>query len=215
MSIIDYVIFGVIIIFAFALLLGFAVGSKYLYNRWQEAKEKREEAEERRAEEQAEEIWRGTLVSHMRNRMGLLNIYWKALWMTVLIIVLPLGAASAATWGGLSTGEWGLLGFAIFLWLLAGFVIWLFRDEFWDVWRDAVGGRASVSGSVSRKWVDKTTLYHRGIRDTSKDYSIGVKRHDFKVSRRIYLWLSQGDEVVVHYWLRTETVSKVERLSAA
>ncbi len=143
----------------------------------------------------------------MRNSLGVLNIYFKALWMPLLFILLPLGAAIATTWAALFHNGWGLLAFAIFLWLGGGFLAWALSDQVRDVWRDAFGKRTTLRGRVSRKWV--TERKEQGA--TFKDYEIAVNSHSFEVSKKIYNWLAKGDAVVVHYWPQSETVAKVEK----
>ncbi len=143
----------------------------------------------------------------MRNSFGGLNIYQKALWWSLLYIFLP-GGAILITWYALfeNPGAWI---HAIYLWLLCGFGVWALRHRFWDTWRDAFARRTTtLKGNVGRKWVTERT--EQGA--TLKDYEIAVNHRSFEVSKKIYNWLSEGDEVVVHYWPRTETVSKVEKI---
>ena len=144
----------------------------------------------------------------IRNSLGVLNIYFKALWMPILFFILPLGLAILITWTALSNKEWGFLAFAIFMWLGTGLLLYSFWDYIVDVWRDAFGGKTAMGGRVSRKWV----IEHSSHGSTTKEYQIALNDHSFEVSKKIYNWLSEGNEVVVHYWPRSETVAKVEKL---
>ena len=46
------------------------------------------------------------------------------------------------------------------------------------------------------------------------DYWITVEGDSFKVSHKIYLWLSRGDEIAVSHWPHTKTVAWVRKLRA-
>lgn len=148
-------------------------------------------------------------IRQMRNSLGVLNIYFKAIWMPLLFFLLPLGVAIFATWAALFWNGWIAVGFAIFLWLCAGFLIWVLEEQVRDVWRDAFGKRTTLRGSVSRKWVTERT--ERST--TFKDYEIAVSYQSFEVSKKIYNWLAKGDTVVVHYWPRSKTVARIEKVS--
>lgn len=144
----------------------------------------------------------------MRNSRGVLNIYWKALWMPLLFIVLPLATGIVLTYFGSSEREWGLLALGVFMLLGGGFWAWASSEEVWHVWTDTFSRQTTMRGSISRKWVTE----HSSHGGTLKEYQIGVDHHSFEVSKKIYNWLSHGDTVVIHYWPRSETVAKVEKL---
>jgi len=150
--------------------------------------------------------------SQMRNSFGPSKIYLKAILFTFLGIFMPVGAL-VATWFAWHFWEgWERYCMVAFLVAFAGLGLWGAVTELPRHWRDAFGGTTTLTGHVTRKWfTEKSGAAGYGQTARWKEFHIAVNDQSFGVSRRIHDWLSQGDEVVVHYWPRTEHVAKVEK----
>ena len=143
----------------------------------------------------------------MRNSLGVLNIYFKALGWSLFALWLGGGALFLSIWFTFHENIWwaviiGLLFFCGFLYMLVKYI------GLWNIWQDVFSRRAKLMGRVSAKWV--TAKSEQGYAFT--DYYIAVNDRSFTVSRRLYGWLSQGDDVVVDYWPHSRTVAWVEKL---
>ncbi len=149
----------------------------------------------------------------MRNYFGVLNIFLKAiLWSYVALFLL--GFSLPFYFGAFVAGWWFLIVPAL---LINGlFVAIATRVGVWGIFRDVFTRRTKLEGRVSRKWIKQT--YTQPSSDypggTTRDYHIVVEGEEFTVSRRIYSWLSQGHEVVVHHWPHSKTVSRVDKITA-
>ena len=84
--------------------------------------------------------------------------------------------------------------------------------------RDFAGGHIELNGAVTRKWFKTTGDYipDSSMPVESTSYYVEVKEtpsevHEFIINRDIYNWLRKGDEIVVTYWRRTETVIRVDK----
>ena len=148
----------------------------------------------------------------MRNRLGSLKMYTRLcgvglfgllfLGMTVLLIWWVITAYGWEIWlwaVPLITGASGWVTFSIFLWARG-------------YGKDIREGCTKLVGSVSRKWEEEKierTPYGGGV---STEYSIDIKGVSFQVSKKIYDWLMEGDEVCVSYWPHTKTVSRIDKV---
>lgn len=158
-------------------------------------------------------------IRRMRNGLGVLHIYFKALLYSylllfVLVFVAVIAGVSSSIIGQASPPEEGVWWFpiiAVFVALLSYGLLFYFtrRRKFGTIFRDVFNKPTKLTGQVSSTWSKTTSgLY------TTTEHFITVRGESFPVFSKIHDWLSQGDEVVVHYWPRSKTVSKVERLSA-
>ncbi len=148
----------------------------------------------------------------MRNGLGVLNIYLKLFWWSVLSILI-LGAAIALTWAtiAMDSPRWFVI-MPIMLWLVVSAVVFAYWDTVRDVWRDMLSGHTTRKGRVVRKRVEKEVKgYEHAVIETKYYIAVGVRW--FRVSKKIHNWLSEGDTVVIHYWPRSETVARVEMMS--
>ena len=90
---------------------------------------------------------------------------------------------------------------------------------FWctDYLRDIKDGHVELNGSVIRKWVREepySSQYGGGV---DRYHKIQVKGksgdvRDFDVPEKFYDRLREGDEVVVTYWPRTNTLAGIDIL---
>lgn len=157
-------------------------------------------------------------IRHMRNGLGPLHIYFKALLYSYLLFFALVFAAvisgvSAGIMGQGSPPEEGVWWFPIIFFLVALLVFGVLyystrRKRFWGVYRDVLSSRTKLSGRVSRKWV---TVTHGQY--TTRQHRIEVDGKSFEIFGRIYEQLWRGDEVIVSYWPHSGTVASVERLN--
>lgn len=157
-------------------------------------------------------------IRQMRDSFGPSKIYLTAILFTFLLIFMPLGMLLGA-WFFWQQGGWEGYFCVAMLVPFAGFLLYHGVREVPRHWRDAFSGTTILRGRVSRKWITEETVVTGGYggataKTTVKHFRLAVNSHEFPVSRRLYDWLSMRDEVVVHYWARTKTVSKVMRLRA-
>jgi len=153
-------------------------------------------------------------IREMQNYLGVLNIYILTFLRIFLFILLPI----IGGWCGWSLWSKGGSGYlvAVILWLASGLLLFCSKEVVPAYVRDVFGGRTTLTGSVAGKGVtEETGLVLYGVNIKRKVFRIRVHGFVFTVSRRLYDWLSEGDEVAIHYWPHSERVSKVERLSAA
>ena len=75
---------------------------------------------------------------------------------------------------------------------------------------DLFGKPSQEIGRVNRVWSDTVTP---PMSFSSTYRYIDVVSHKFKVSQAIHNWLSEGDEVVVSYWPRSELVKRVDKVT--
>lgn len=158
-------------------------------------------------------------ICQMRDSFGPSKIYLTAILFTFLSIFMPLGMLVGAWFAWHFLGGWEGYFVVASLVAFAGLGLYGGVREVPRHWRDAFGGTTILTGHVSRKWITEETVVtgSPGVgaaKTTEKHFRLAVNSHEFPVSRRLYGWLYQGDEVVAHYWPRSNSVSKVERLSA-
>ncbi len=157
----------------------------------------------------------------MRNNVGALNIYLKAVGRSSLLLLF-LWPPFLAIWAALDHWGWGsVVWFGILSLVGLFFAYRIFGPAARDVWRDVFSRRTSLSGRLVRKTITEHSGGSAGPYTyfPSKDYHIIISGpiisdRKFDVSKKIYDWLSLGDEVVIHYWPYSETVVKVEKSGA-
>ena len=160
------------------------------------------ESEEPRDEQQAHRFY-------MRNKLGSLNIYLE-MWWHVWFILLFMAGMIYFIWLVIIPLGWKIWSWAIPLTILIyGGLSFLFFAMARGCVKDIRVGRTKVIGCVNRKWVSHGTGLATGL---VKDHNISVKGIRFEVSRRIYDWLLEGDEVCVTYWPHTLKVSRIDRV---
>lgn len=153
-------------------------------------------------------------VSTMRNNVGALTIYLKAVGRSSLLLLF-LWPPFLAIWAALDHWGWGsVVWFGILSLVGLFFAYRIFGPAARDVWRDVFSGRTSLSGRVVRKAITEHSGGSAGPYTyfPSKDYHIIISGRKFDVSKKIHDWLSLDDEVVVHYWPHSETVARVDRV---
>lgn len=157
-------------------------------------------------------------IHQMRNGLGVLLIYIKVIWWSLLFILI-FAVDIAATWASFTWELWLLL-LTIPLWVITLLAVWAYWDDtISPVWRDVFGGCTILEGRVTGKRVSKETIsgyagpYAGSIHISETKYHIGVGHRRFRVSKKIHNWFSEGDTVVIHYWPHSETVARVEMMS--
>ena len=127
--------------------------------------------------------------------------------------------AVAGTYYFLTTGEvWGLVG-GIIVGVVA-FTPWFFaagRLGLWHIWRDVFSQRITMTGRVSKHWIETTERVSASGRSMvyPRQHGVTVKDQPFKVSQKIHDWVSKDDEVVISYWPHSKRVATVEMISRA
>ena len=74
--------------------------------------------------------------------------------------------------------------------------------------KDIIGGRTIMTGTVNDKYTDQTPLPYGAA---SLNYKITVEGVPFEVSKKIYDWLSIGDEVHISYWPNTKKLYRTDK----
>ena len=104
-------------------------------------------------------------------------------------------------------GPWVGLAFA----LLGSWLIWKSIGHRSDVKADRRSGTAELSGTVSERHEQTTESYGEyGSASTTSHY-IRVRNRKFGISQALYHWIGRGDEVVVSFYPRTQTLVEVTR----
>ena len=133
---------------------------------------------------------------HVKNSDIACDIFYRFL--------LALPAVGVPVWLIMGVGwSWHLL------WLfLIGPLSFLFLRIVAKMVLDLLGGSVSLVGTA-RKWVG----YDSG--GVASYYCLEVKGRIFEIRQAdIYNWVSEGEEVVVKFWPRTEILGEVKRLFA-
>ena len=68
---------------------------------------------------------------------------------------------------------------------------------------------------VNKHWHHEVQSSYGGAVSTSRYHNVQVGEVSFDISRQIYHWLSEGDEVCVTYWPRTKVVRRVDMVKEA
>lgn len=161
--------------------------------------------EARRQEQDAKE-WNPRGPSSMRNGLGALNIYLGLIGIT-FVLFFCIGFTIVVIWKiMIPEGRitWGPSLMAVVGVGIASVCAWgILRAV-----KDIRGGQTSLVGFVDERKIINHHSYQGG---TSRTRRISVEGVSFNISKRIYNWVSQGDEIFVTYWLRTRTVSKVSK----
>lgn len=145
----------------------------------------------------------------MRNGLGRLSIYlWLTFWL--LFGLGGFGGAYMLIWvNGVS---WFSVLFSVFF---VGFGLgMLFMCT--EYLRDIKDGNVELAGSVIRKWVKEEGWSNQGASGVNRYHQILVQGSSsearvFGISKGIHDWLYEGDEVVVTFWPRTETVVRIDK----
>ena len=78
--------------------------------------------------------------------------------------------------------------------------------------RDTIGdlraGASKMAGTVTSK---QEVVENEGYETENTYHAIWVQGRAFRVSVNIYLWVKEGDQVVVSHWPRSETVIRVDK----
>ncbi len=129
------------------------------------------------------------------------------LWVAPLFLAISLGGGYVLWYWWLSVEKW----FDYLVWGLMvlgiGFCAIFGTWSLARIMMDIRSGQTTLTGRVNRKW--DTTASSQESR--WKSFNIDVNGHVFDVSQRLFNWLSQDDELVVHYWPRTNKIAKVEK----
>lgn len=157
-------------------------------------------------------------IRYMRNGLGALHIYFRAMLYSYLLFFVLLGAyvvtlLIASVTGQLDPPQEGIWWFpfiAVFLAVVSYAALYYFtrRAKFWGVYRDVFSRRTKISGHVSRKWVRTSHNVY-----TTRQHCIKVNGKSFEVFGKVHEQVRIGDEVTISYWPRSETVASVERLN--
>ena len=150
-------------------------------------------------------------IREMREKVG---GFGEVSWLVSIIFVMFLFCAFGA-WSIWSNVEkWSDYFGAVIVTLFAvsagGVVVLLLLPTLRDICR----GQTTLTGRIDSKWITQETSGSRPERVTITKFHFDVNGYEFTASRRIHDWLSQGDEIVVHYWRHSKAVAKVEKLSA-
>jgi len=147
---------------------------------------------------------------HLRKGLGLLNIYFVTFlhsFLPFIFLVLTCGFTYSVIQGHVS---WWFILFA-FAFGLGVYIFVVKNKDFIFAWRDVFSKRSTLIGHVRSKSSEYVSNPHGG---GGYDYWITVDGDSFKVSHKIYLWLSIGSEIAVSHWPHTKTVASVRMLSA-
>ena len=153
-----------------------------------------------------------TPIYSMRDRLGSLKMYIRLCGLG-LFVLLFLGMTALLIWWVITAYGWEIWLWAVPLIIVAsGWVTFSLLLWAGDYVKDIRVGCTKLVGSVSRKW-DETQSYSSpeggGV---TTEYNIDIKGMAFQVSKKIYDWLLEGDEVCVSYWPHTKTVSRIDRV---
>ena len=157
-----------------------------------------------------------------RNGLGMFNIYLEA-FSIISISILSIISGALLGWVAWSNRVWGYYWGATILWLISFFLFFVFlfflKSKVPNLARDILNGPTTKMGHISVKWAtEESTETGSGFKAHVAKHHIAVNGHRFSVSRRLYDWLSKDDEVVVHYWSRSDfliewlTVARIEKL---
>ena len=150
-------------------------------------------------------------IRYMRNGLGALHIYFRAMLYTYLLFFVLLGALMVAGIIAGVTGQFSWFPFiAVFLAVVTFGALYYFtrHAKFWGVYRDVFSRRTKISGHVSRKWVRTSHNVY-----TTRQHCIKVNGKSFEVFGKVHEQIREGNEVTISYWPRSETVASVERLN--
>jgi len=148
-------------------------------------------------------------IRYMRNGLGALHIYFRAMLYSYLLFFVLVGAVIVAAIIASVTGQnYALI--VVFLAVVFYGALYYFtrHAKFWGIYRDVFSGRTKISGHVSRKWVRTSHNMY-----TTRQHWIKVNGKSFEVFGKVHEQIREGDEVTISYWPRSETVASVERLN--
>ncbi len=147
----------------------------------------------------------------MSNKLGSLNIYivlGKRLGF-LLLICLPIAILISSTW------QYALI-WTILLIVIVSFLSGFFRPfSVPHCVKDVIEGQTELTGVVNKHSHHAVQSSYGGAVSTSRYYNVQIGEVSFEISRQIYHWLSEGDEVCVTYWPRTKVVRSVAMVKEA
>ena len=159
-------------------------------------------------------------IRRIRNGLGVMHIYFKALLYSYSLLFVLVGVSVIA---GISSsivgqgrppeeGVWWFPFIAVFLALFSYGALYYFtrRRKFWAIFRDVFSKPTKVRGRVTDKQIETTSGQYTTIEHL---ITLSGDSGTFPVFGKIYDWLWRGDEVVVCCWPRSRTVAWVERVS--
>lgn len=145
----------------------------------------------------------------MQNSLGVTAIYLKALWITAILILAPLGIAIIIGLS-VSNGNWSNFIVALGIWAPLLVTLDMMKGRPRDILQDALSKQATWKGTIGGKWAKEKDAQGELL---IKDYNITVNNHSFNVSENIYNWLSEGNKILIYYYPYSQTVIKVKKLS--
>lgn len=147
----------------------------------------------------------GSMRVTMRNSLVGRNMYLRIAGLVLFTLCLFGSGVTTLLWATLAT--WAIVMIVITMVFLGLGGLWLIEDHI----KDIKGWQIIVVGGVSRKWRAAETWSGGGTSGYYYEYHIRVEGMHFKVSKKIYDNLPEGEEICVTFWPRTGAVSTVEK----
>jgi len=139
------------------------------------------------------------------NSWGPLNIYFSLFWVTIALCILGGAIVFMIFQGVVALGIVGFVLAAVF----GGAALFMLR-YFTRYIKDIIGEQTTLVGFVYGKET-KTDYGNPYAPGKSTTRSFEVAGISFKVSKAMYNWVSDFDEIRVTYWPRTKTLCKASK----